>query len=193
MSIGKLTPVPVELLDFTAYCQNDNAVLTWSTASELNNNYFTIERSTDGTNWTQIASVKGAGTVNQKNNYDFTDMNKPNGLTYYRLSQVDFDGETEKLKVKELNCEDFNSLETKAEVFPNPCKTELSILMKNWKDASTQIKVFDNYGRLVDEYKYETTQLVNLRKINTKSYIPGSYVVQVITKNEVFNLRIEKM
>ncbi|MBI2968940.1 MAG: hypothetical protein HYY40_14155 [Bacteroidetes bacterium] len=97
-------PLPVELLSFTATCLGEKAYLQWTTVSESNNDYFTIERLTtdlssdeDG-NWIRVGTVKGAGNSSTIRNYFFTDESHPSpfgegqGVGFYRLSQTDFDG-----------------------------------------------------------------------------------------------------
>ena len=84
--------VPVELVNFKAKAVNKTAVLTWQTASERNNQGFTIERSNDGTTYTTIGQVKGNGTTNTPHDYIFTDKDPSVNTNYYRLRQTDFDG-----------------------------------------------------------------------------------------------------
>ena len=92
-SSGSNTALPVELLFFNATLNGKVVDLTWSTASELNNDYFTVERSVDGFNWENVVQVSGAGTTNQTTNYSDADTRPYNGLSYYRLKQNDLDGE----------------------------------------------------------------------------------------------------
>ena len=85
-------PLPIELVDFTGR-QTDNSIeLEWTTQSESNNDYFEIERSTDGVNFVTIGFIQGAGNSDQPLNYQFTDGEPVSGYAYYRLSQVDYDG-----------------------------------------------------------------------------------------------------
>jgi beta-glucanase (GH16 family) len=91
--------VPVELISFQAKAVNNTSVLTWHTASERNNQAFEIERSTDGTTFTNIGTVKGNGTTSTPHNYTFTDIAPSNGVNYYRLRQIDTDGKAALSKV----------------------------------------------------------------------------------------------
>ena len=91
-------PLPIELINFTANC-NGNQVLSWSTASELNNDYFTVERSDDGISFRDIGQVNGAGTSSQQHNYSFIDPQPVSGIVYYRLKQTDFNGQTSVSKI----------------------------------------------------------------------------------------------
>ena len=86
------TAIPVELVSFKAKTVNTTSVLTWLTASERDNQGFTIERSTDGTTYAAIGNVKGNGTTTAVHNYTFTDNAPATGSNYYRLRQTDFNG-----------------------------------------------------------------------------------------------------
>ncbi|HTF03223.1 MAG TPA: T9SS type A sorting domain-containing protein [Bacteroidia bacterium] len=87
-----LAPLPVELVGFNSECNGNSVLLNWTTASEQNNNYFTVERSEDGVNFRSIGTISGAGNSSQLLNYSFTDTEPTTGTTYYRLRQTDYDG-----------------------------------------------------------------------------------------------------
>jgi len=97
-----IAPLPVELLAMNVVESNNQVNISWSTASEHNNNFFAIERSSDGANFEEIGTVQGAGNSSVKKNYSFVDKKIVNGQFYYRLSQIDFDGSTKYLGVKDL-------------------------------------------------------------------------------------------
>lgn len=84
--------LPIELLFFRAAAGDHSIFIRWATATEVDNDYFTLERSADGTRFTPIAEVDGAGTSYHPNYYEYTDQRAPAGLLYYRLRQTDFDG-----------------------------------------------------------------------------------------------------
>ncbi|MFP4664298.1 MAG: LamG-like jellyroll fold domain-containing protein [Bacteroidales bacterium] len=125
--LAKANPslLPIELSMFNL-SDTDNAVLIeWETASELNNDYFLIERSGDGENWTDIATVDGAGTSKTASYYEYEDMNPLNGTSYYRLRQVDYDGASETFSSKSIS---FLQNDTyKVETYPNPVKDRLTV------------------------------------------------------------------
>jgi hypothetical protein len=88
-------PLPIELLNFSAKSIDNAVQLTWATAAEINNDFFTIERSSDGNNWEIISYVYGAGNSNYVIDYEYTDEMPLEGISYYRLKQTDFDGQFE--------------------------------------------------------------------------------------------------
>lgn len=90
--------LPIELMEFNVSFSEDGNKIIWITASEINNDYFTLERSTDGINFYTITQVKGAGNSTTTIEYSYIDRNPENGVNYYRLSQTDFDGNFEVFK-----------------------------------------------------------------------------------------------
>ncbi|PHR49086.1 MAG: hypothetical protein COA32_03290 [Fluviicola sp.] len=85
-------PLPVDLVSFTGNKKNNLNQLYWTTASETNNDYFILEYSSDGETWNEIEKISGAGSSNVENTYFTTHRDFANGINYYRLKQVDFDG-----------------------------------------------------------------------------------------------------
>jgi len=88
-------PLPVDLIAFTGQSRARSIVLQWATATETNNDFFTIERSADGEHFTSIAYVKGRGFSSRVAHYHFTDYQPLTGISYYRLKQTDYDGQWE--------------------------------------------------------------------------------------------------
>ncbi len=115
-------PLPVELISFTAKPEvNQNVLLLWQTASELNNDYFILNKSIDGgENFEEIAKVYGAGTTNEKQEYQFLDESFNSGVIYYQLIQVDFDGAITSLDIigHESQISEIN--EPVSSIYPNP-------------------------------------------------------------------------
>lgn len=88
-------PLPIELLSFTAEPVDEAVIVEWSTASQVNNDYFTIDRSYDGYEWENKAYIPGAGNSNSQLEYKWVDYNPISGVSYYRLTQTDYNGESE--------------------------------------------------------------------------------------------------
>ena len=86
------TVLPVTFISFNGVLQNNSAILTWSTANELNNKGYEVQRSNDGINFTDIGFVAGQGNSSQQNNYSYTDYKIVSGSNYYRLKQMDVEG-----------------------------------------------------------------------------------------------------
>ncbi len=115
---GNEVPLPVELFSFNANVCENSVCVTWITASETNNDYFTIEKSDDGVSFDEIATVAGAGNSIRMLNYEITDDQPYQGTSYYRLKQTDFDGRFKYFKMVAVN---FNkSSDFSFGIFPNP-------------------------------------------------------------------------
>lgn len=98
------TPLPIELVSFEGYNYNTYNYITWVCATETNNDYFKLERSIDGINWTQVCIVDGAGTSNVGTLYSYKDFSYTrNEYNYYKLSQVDFNGQSETFDIISVN------------------------------------------------------------------------------------------
>jgi len=118
--------LPIELIDFNVKAEGCFANLTWSTASEINNDYFIVEYSYDGINWQEIdyAKVDGAGNSSEVIDYSFYDFDcSHNRLVYYRLVQVDFDGTRSNSVIKSLNL----AKPKLVKVYPNPTNGHITI------------------------------------------------------------------
>jgi hypothetical protein len=127
--------VPVEWLSFEAeYNTSDQSVnCKWSTASELDNDYFTIQRSIDGERWLDLGTFDGSGTSHSVNHYRFIDKSPPRGLSYYRIQQTDYNGESKHSEIRSV------SRENMMQLFPNPAKDILTI--SPWK-STYSAKIF---------------------------------------------------
>ncbi len=111
------TPLPVQLVAFEANYQSQVVRLNWRTESELNNDYFVVERSSDGENFESLGTTKGAGTVSFSSQYSFTDVSPVGGRSYYRLRQVDFDGAYSFSPIRKIEIDDQL---TGVSISPNP-------------------------------------------------------------------------
>ncbi len=137
-------PLPIVLLSFEGRAQNNKVELKWITAAEINNDYFTIERSTDGYWFEEITHIQGAGTTSQSKTYSYNDTDPVAGVAYYRLKQTDFNGAYEYAEIITVK----TSLSSQADdyrVFPNPSQGNFNIMSN--RDKATEIRIFDMQGR----------------------------------------------
>jgi hypothetical protein len=178
------TVTPVELIDFTVSSFNHNALLNWTTASEINNDHFEIERSMDGIHFQKIGSVSGKGNTNSVSYYSLKDENIPEAKIYYRLIQVDLDGTTKISKTVVLDL----SEKEKIVVYPNPFTREITLLLQS--DEKEYKAVIVN---LVGQ------EVMNLENLTSgKMYLIGEelpqgvYVLKITTKYGTKVLKINK-
>lgn len=137
-----ISPLPVELLNFNVVLSNRKVKVNWETASEQNNDFFTIERSLDGYNFEFISQIKGAGTSNELLSYEVIDENPFYGTSYYRLKQTDFNGDVNYSEIRIVSIND----ETIVLIYPNP-STSLVNISSN--EDLNNIKITSTDGKLI--------------------------------------------
>ncbi len=176
--------LPIELLAFTAQKSKSNILLSWSTVTELNNDYFLVEKSIDALEFEELAKINGAIDSRSKNNYKFTDFNPVNGINYYRLKQVDLDGNYSYSNVEKVEFE----IENAVVISPNPFNNFI-IVNSSLKYDNNTIQVVNLNGKTV----YNST--IPAGNSTTKFYLPdlnsGIYFVKINNNNnfkKVFKL-----
>jgi hypothetical protein len=159
--------LPVELVSFTAYRKGTTAVLDWYTASEVNNAGFEVQHSLDGVNFTPIGWVAGNGNSSVPHSYQFVHENLTEGVHYYRLKQVDFNGASELSKIISLSYEASGVVR----VYPVPAKSEVYI--QNG-ESYVSMRLMDASGRVV---KSTMLNRQNLQKVDVSNLAQGAYMI----------------
>lgn len=172
-------PLPVELLSKEISIKNDGAEIIWKTASEVENNYFTIERSDDGYEFKSLAIVKGAGTTNEAHHYSWIDIAPLPGRSYYRLRQTDYDGLEKDLGILLLINEYAEPI-----IYPNPVRTSILLDRLNSDEFST-IVITDMMGRIVPSKRIKN--LINVEHLSS-----GTYLLSVILPGRIISFRFTK-
>lgn len=165
-----VSTLPISLISFNGFATENNVQLTWTTATEENNNYFTLERSTDGTQFEIIGTINGAGNSTNQLDYSFTDDNPLIGTTYYRLKQTDFDGQFEYFNVVSVNYyynADF-------QVYPNPARNEITVDFGG-STASSTIQILNLTGQVVKTISTFQAQ----QNIDISDLVPGNYLLTI--------------
>ncbi len=178
-----ITPValPIELSSFTGNCNESDVVdLKWKTASEINNSYFTIERSTSTDTWQEVGKIRGAGNSYSELNYSFTDNRPTNERVYYRLKQTDFQ---EQYKYSELITIDNCSLKNinNVRVFPSIASTELMITTFS-KDCNVEIQ--NMFGLKVASYLLFEGE----NKLDVSELTGGIYFLKILNEKGIFKM-----
>jgi len=190
-SINNL-PLPIELLSFDAQLKGTYVDLQWETATEINNDYFVIERAGEDLDWEPILTTTGAGNSNSLLNYSEKDRDPLNGLSYYRLKQVDFDGAytySDPVSV-------FNESVTDSEdvfMYPNP-SAQGSVFLRlpfATRDFETYVRIFDLSGKQLRETRFDTSS--DIFEFRYGNLTPGIYLIQIASSaiNETKKLVIE--
>jgi len=168
-------PLPIELLTFNASNLDKNVILSWTTTSEINNDFFTIERSLDAQSFEIIANLNGAGNSNSIIDYSFVDYNPYSGVSYYRLKQTDFDGGFTYSDMVAVNVLSENELTFTA--YQRESDLYLHVITNIVGKA--EVEVYDCAGQLllskVEIIEKNESQI----EINTDSYKPGVYIIKL--------------
>lgn len=168
------TTLPVELLSFTAVKEGGVVLLQWETATEINNDYFKIEKSTDGISWDFGAQISGAGNSDSQLKYAHIDYSYFTGSCYYKLTQVDFDGKETIYKAIILNSEDKEYI-FKIAVNPNPIQKQVTVLCQLPEDGTYSFAIISSSGQLKYEAKIVGVQGDNNFTYNTSLLANGIY------------------
>lgn len=184
-------PLPIELLYFNAKANNNVVEVTWVTATEINNDYFTIERSVDGFNFEEIGYVQGAGNSSLALNYSFFDRNPLAGISYYRLKQTDYDGQYERFNIVAVN---FFSNTLSWALYPNPTNGEelfIKFLKNDDHRKTVTIEINDVLGNLIFAKAVKGNFNTPVNVLNGSKYLAkGIYLVKVMNEDE---MTVEKL
>lgn len=185
---NSVSPLPIELLSFDAQLNNKQVDIKWATATEINNDYFTLEKSNDGIIFESIANVKAAGNSVTYNQYQHIDTNPYDDISYYRLKQTDFDETFTYSKIVTVtNTISKNSIN----VFPNPNTGSFNISVNGFGNQHLKIVIKDVNGR--DYFYKETINSENSNVINIDAegmLAKGMYIIIVTTNDEIVSRKI---
>ncbi len=170
------TVLPIELLLFTGENVGNKNILNWTTVSEINNDFFTVEKSSDALIFDEIGTVLGAGNSNYPINYSFNDDNISSTINYYRLKQTDFDGQFSYSNIIAINNSNQNFTVYEA-------NGTLHIFSNN--DMSTELNIYDVSGKIVLQTTMNSSKQISLSDFNS-----GIYILKIVNRNHTF---IKKM
>jgi hypothetical protein len=185
-AFGDGSPLPVELLLFHAEPLDEHVEIKWMTASEINNDFFMIQRSVDAVNFSDLERVEGAGNSTVIRKYTTMDKQPLNGISYYRLKQVDFNGTTSYSDIVPVR---FNGEEVIRidELIPDAGQLQIRFRLRNPSDNQAQITIFDAGGKNV----YQSSPSAAARnwqgEINIGDLPKGVYIVSFRIKGQSIN------
>ena len=183
--------LPVELTSFKGNNVEGGIVLEWITDSELNNEGFDVEFSTDARSFETIAFVDGNGTTNERQSYQFSHKTNRPGSLYYRLKQMDFDGAYEYSDVIEVMNEKTN--DGNIVIFPNPAREAFTITVANPDRLNSSVKVTDLLGKVIFEASFQADEAPDFFEKEFTSLTQQMYIVTTrigteITSHQVANI-----
>lgn len=168
--------LPFTLTNFTATSTSNSVQLNWSTSSEINNKYFVIQRSSDGSNYDSIGIVNGNVTTNTVENYSYTDYNYSTNTNYYRLKQVDYDGNFTISDIISINMNSYSNSDNSFGIYPNPGIGNI-YFKGNYTDIKSCI-IYNISGQLIETIT-PTSNKIQLRR----GLPPGLYIIKIILRN----------
>lgn len=187
--ISKETPLPVELTDFSATCNENLVTVFWTTASESNSDFFLVERSRDGVEWETIAEIPAAGNSNVLNHYSFE--TGANGLMYYRLRQFDYNGDNVFYGPISANCK--GSSESSIHLFPNPTTGKFIVeVIHVDDDQDAVLQLTDMQGRIIEERTADLLTGTNQFHFDINELANATYTFRVITESEYKTIKVIK-
>jgi hypothetical protein len=196
VTINYSSPIllPVKLVSFSAMLNTDKIDLKWTTSSEKNVSHFSIEKSTDGTNFSEAGLVFANGNTSETMNYSFTDGNintSQAGVIYYRLRSVDIDGKSELSQVKTIRIGKKNEHSISILTYPNPVSTELRVsIPTNWQGRKVSYELLNSNGQVMQRNITATGS--QTESMNVNSLTPGFYIVKVTCNGETAQQKIIK-
>jgi PKD repeat protein len=177
--------LPVEMISFEAFLnERENEVsLKWTTASEINNSHFELQRSLDGSEFNFLEVMEGQGNSTLLQTYPTIDKNPVPGVNYYRLKQVDFDGIQTYSNIVSAR---FSTTSVIASVIPNPVKDNATVRFGEKLPERTKLQVLSSMGQVLDTYLVENTLS---QEINLNRFEKGIYFLRIKNaegKNNLF-------
>ena len=154
MTITGNTPLPIELVSFAANQKEETVALNWITASEENNDFFTVETSKDGINFSSLAEIKGAGSSIETKHYQYTHYNPEVGVNYYRIKQTDFDGQFGYSQTKVVIVTSSKAIK----IFPTLVTDKINLEAEDGLKQNTTIEIFNLNGLLIKQMSLSSKQ-----------------------------------
>ena len=168
-----VNPLPIELLSFSGYGVVSANQLNWTTAAETNNNYFELERSANANEFLKIATIAGAGNSTTIKEYDYRDNSPGAGINYYRLKQVDYNGDYTYSNIISIDQNTFdNSL---VQVYPNPSSDVVNIVTSN---NITSVTIYNMRGEIVYSNLSQQSNSIEFKPLSD-----GVYIVKALDTN----------
>ncbi len=166
--------LPVSLTHFTVENAENGVLLNWETTFETNSDFFEVQRSTDAQIWEKLQVIEAAHDSKSLQKYHFTDVSPKDGINYYRLRMADLDGTYTYSRMRTILMEGMVAVKA----YPNPTVKNLEVRLSDWQQVQ-KIQLIDLQGK---EW-YATDQAGMLNQIDTRSLVPGMYLVQVTYLN----------
>ena len=172
-------PLPVELTSFTVAARQLDAALTWTTATELNSDYFAVERSVNGQQWEEVMRQPAAGQSSRVRNYNALDRNAGQraDLLYYRLRQVDLDGSVHYSMIRTVGFTR-EALSFDLQAYPVPLQAVLTLDVRCPNNEPLTVSIYDGVGRQVLQQRWEKPAATNRYQLDVQNLPAGTFVLR---------------
>lgn len=177
-TVGCGTPLPIELVKFEAKVIDKKSQIKWATTKESNNDYFQIERSVNNMNFESVGKIAGRGNTNSFSQYNFEDALPENGRFYYRLKQVDYNGDFKYSKV--ISVASF--AESVVLNFKNPASENVDMVLENDISCQAKISYINSQGVVCESEQWDLIKGVNKKTYSLNNLKPGIYTVIITSE-----------
>jgi hypothetical protein len=182
--------LPVHLANFSAKAESSRTKIQWTTKTEVNNDFFEVERSTDGNTWTTLNKVKGSGTTTEAQTYTSYDHAPLSTTNFYRISQHDLDGRVKTSSVVAVKHRSATKL-SMITVYPNPTVKEIRFRLDNVNEKGLTASLTSLDGKIVHSESFATSTTSNLYELNlNKKPAAGTYILSIKGNNISVNERV---
>lgn len=182
--------LPVQLINFDGYNKDGVNHLVWQTASEINNAGFDVERMSTAGDFQKIAYVAGHGNTNTLTDYELNDDKPLLGDNYYRLRQIDFDGNFTYSDV--ISIYNGEAITTTVSVYPVPVTDAVNVLVRNAQNASGAITITNVVGAIMYHSEVDIYEGTTVQKIDMTSFAAGQYFLKVTTGSSTRTIHVVK-
>lgn len=186
--IQTICALPIELYSFTGRNSEEKNILEWTTASEMNNDYFTVEKSENGISYSELIRINGAGNSSTNKYYSTNDIEPYPNLTYYRLKQTDFNGDFTYSNIISVSSE-----EDVVYLYPTPSHDNFDVKLFSTEDGIGFLDIFDLVGQKVLSQSFPKSKGTNNINVNASSLAQGVYTLYINNTSRKKQLRFVKI
>lgn len=167
-------PLAVQFIDFSLKLNENNTELFWKTASESNSDYFEIQKSYDGTTFTNIGKVASGKNSKEQQAYQFTDFNPNFGVNYYRIQEIGSDGKKQQSKIIVANRQEKRHFL----IYPNPVIDKLNVVLSSDNQEDMELTLVNSTGQILKTITFANRAQLQ-QELNVEGYTPGNYVLKI--------------
>lgn len=187
---GNSVPLPITLVNFNAKQVENRVAITWETASEKDNDYFEIEKSSDGKKFEAIGKVNGAINSTETKTYSFSDLELSQGRIFYRLKQVDLDKKFTYSYIVTVNITEVQKGDISMSVFPNPSASKMYISHTGLFGENLLITLFDFSGKVLQRMEKQILVSGDPLEMDMSELKPGSYLIKISYGSDYKTFRV---